>query len=340
MRSPRVSVVMPCYDAEATIDEAILSILGQTCPDWELLALDDGSRDGTRDRLRYWAGVDERITVIERPHAGMIATLNAGWRRAAGTLIARMDADDKSAPDRLSSQSAWLDDRPDTALVASLVEGFPAGEVQKGYSIYIQWLNSLVTHEEIGREIFVESPVAHPSAMVRKTWLERLGGYQDHGWPEDYDLWLRMYLAGARLEKVPRVLLYWREHAHRATRTDSRYSVKNFLRAKAHYLMKGPLRDRDAVVIWGAGQMGRRLSKHLLNEGAPLSAFVEVDPAKIGRQKRGRPVIPREELLAELERHHRPALIAAVGSRGARAQIRAYLESLDLREGKDWWAAA
>lgn len=331
---------MPCYNAEATVDHAIKSIQDQTYQDWELLALDDGSEDGTLGRLQRWAGIEKRVNVIEREHSGLIPTLNAGWQLACGSLIARMDADDVSAPQRLELQAAWLDEHPQTSVVGSLVGGMPAGQVRKGFSIYIDWLNSLTTDEAIRREIFVESPLAHPSVMVRLEWLERVGGYQEHDWPEDYDLWLRMYLAGAVFEKVPRVLLYWRERPDRATRTDSRYSVKNFLRAKAHYLMKGPLANRDAVVVWGAGQMGRRLSKHLLWEGAPLAAFVEVDPAKIGRRKRGRPVIARSDLAGELSRHRRPAVIAAVGSRGARAQIRAYLTGLGLVEGRDWWAAA
>ena len=83
--------------------------------------------------------------------------------------------------------------------------------------------------DAIAREIWIESPLAHPSVVMRRTCLERLGGYQDHGWPEDYDLWLRMHLAGERLAKVPEVLLDWREHPARLTRIDSRYAVENFL---------------------------------------------------------------------------------------------------------------
>lgn len=331
---------MPCYDVRDTVDEAVRSVLDQTYTNWELLTLDDGSSDGTLERLRYWAGVDDRIAALTRPHAGIIPTLNAGLKEVSGPLIARMDADDVSRPDRLELQASWMEADPETALVGSLVEGFPTGQVREGFAVYIDWLNSLVDHEDIAREAFVESPVAHSSVMVRREWLERMGGYQEHHWPEDYDLWLRMLLAGARVEKVPEVLLRWRDHSAMATRTDSRYSVKNFLRAKAHYLMLGPLRDRDAVVIWGAGQMGRRLSKHLLAEGAPLTAFVEIDPARIGGRKRNRPVIAREGLADELARYRRPVVLAAVGSRGARHQIRSYLNGMGLVESRDWWAAA
>jgi hypothetical protein len=201
-------------------------------------------------------------------------------------------------------------------------------------------LNNLVSHADITREIFVESPLAHPSVTFRKRWVVDHGGYQEFGWPEDYDLWLRLYLAGARFAKIPEVLLYWREHEQRLTRTDSRYSVKNFLRAKAHYLMLGPLTRRDAVIIWGAGQMGRRLSKHLLNEAAPIVAFVDIDPKKIGRTRKGRPILPPDALKSEMAQYANPVVLAAVRSRGARSLIREKLGRMGLREAIDWWAVA
>ncbi len=233
-----------------------------------------------------------------------------------------------------------LDADPGLAVCASLVEGFPAEQVREGFRIYIDWLNRLITHEAITREIFIESPLAHPSVAFRKRWVEDVGGYQEHGWPEDYDLWLRLNQAGARFAKVPEILVYWREHEARLTRTDSRYSVENFIRAKAHYLCKGPLSDRDGVIVWGAGQMGRRLSKHLEREGAALAAFVDIDPAKIGRERRGCPIIPPEELRLWLDRYDHPVVLAAVSSRGARELIRERLSTMGLREGVDWWAVA
>lgn len=337
---PKVSVVMPCYNAQETVDEAVVSVLENTLTDFELIAVDDGSEDATAERLKRWSRRDERVRPVLRDHGGLIPTLNAGWRAARGQLIARMDADDRSAPSRLARQAEFLARHSELAAVSSLVESFPPEAVREGFQVYLDWLNGLVTPEDIAREIFVESPLPHPSMMIRREWLERMGGYKEFGWPEDYDLWLRMHLAGARFGKVEQVLLYWREHPDRATRTDSRYSVRNFLRAKAHYLMKGPLADRDAVLIWGAGQMGRRLSKHLLREGAPLVVFIDVDPDKIGREKRGRPVVGRGKLLDWWRRYDNPALISAVGSHAARPQIRAYLEKRGLMEARDWWAAA
>ena len=251
-----------------------------------------------------------------------------------------MDADDRCHPDRISLQREYLLDHPEVTVVSSLVSGFPDDQIGEGFSLYYQWLNSLISHEDISRQIFVESPIANPSAAYRKSWVRNLGGYQDHGWPEDYDLWLRLYLAGARFEKIPQVLLEWREHPERLTHTDSRYSVENFLRAKAHYLAKGPARDRDGVFVWGAGMTGRRLSKHLVREGLPLVAFVEVDKKKIGRTRRGKPIIGVGELLDWWGKFENPILLTAVRARKAAPLIKAQLDELRLIEGQDWWRAA
>ena len=80
-------------------------------------------------------------------------------------------------------------------------------------------------------------------------------GYRDEGWAEDFDLWLRLFEAGICFTKVERYLYFWREHAERLTRVDGRYSVENFLRCKAKFLLAGPLKGRKRVVIWGAGQL-------------------------------------------------------------------------------------
>jgi glycosyltransferase involved in cell wall biosynthesis len=336
----QVAVVMPCRNAGPAVDQAIASIVGGTLEAFEFIAVDDGSTDDTAARLATWAKRDARLRLIQLPRVGLVEALNVGCQAASAPLLARMDADDVALPTRLEKQLTLLQASPDLAVVGAWVRAFPEGEVRQGFRLYVDWLNSLTTPESIAREIFVESPLAHPSVMMRANWIERIGGYQDHGWPEDYDLWLRLHLAGARFGKVPEVLLLWREHPTRATRTLSRYSVENFLRAKAMYLAQGPLVGRDGVILWGAGQMGKRLSKHLLKLGLPLAAFIDVDPKKIGRQRRGLPIEPVEALDRWWGQFARPAVLAAVGSRGARGLIRAQLNAHGLIEGQDWWAVA
>lgn len=340
LSNPKVSVVIPCFNAEATVAQALQSITEQRFESLEIIIVDDGSSDSTPQIIQTHAADDPRIRVISRVHEGIITSLNAGIIASTAPYIARMDADDYAYPDRIAKQAAYLDNHPEIAVVGCLVEGYPPDKIQEGYKLYYQWLNGLVSSDQIAREIYIESPLAHPSVMIRSRALEIAGGYQEHGWPEDYDLWFRLHLTGAKFAKVPEVLLSWREHPRRLTRTDSRYSFENFVRAKAFYLCQGPLAERDAVIIWGAGQMGRWISKHLHRNGAPLKAFIDIDPKKIGRTLRSFPIYPPDQLRSEWEKYNAPSLLAAVGSRGARSLIRARLEKLGFEEAVDWWAVA
>lgn len=337
---PQVSVLMPCFNAADTLEETLQTIAGQTSQDYEVVAIDDGSSDATPDILASWADRDKRFHWLRLPHSGIIPALNAGLAECRAEFVARMDADDRMHPARLEKQAAFFGSNPDVALVSSLVSGFPAGELAEGFRIYIEWLNSLTAHAEICREIYIESPFCHPSVMFRKQAVVALGGYQERGWPEDYDLWLRMHQAGYRFAKVPEALLEWREHPNRLTRTDSRYSLENFLRAKAYYMANGLLKEYDGVFIWGAGMHGRRFGKQLVRAGVSLVAYIDIDPKKIGRTRRGLPILAPDELSAWWARFSNPVLLSAVAARGARPLIRQQLTNLGLVEGKDWWAAA
>ena len=337
---PAISVLMPCYHAASTLEEALDSLDRQILRDFEIVAVDDGSTDDTLQLLQGRAKRDPRLRVIAQEHAGIIAALNAGLAACHAPYIARMDTDDYSYPERLALQVAYLNTHPEIAVVGCLVEGFPSQDVRQGFSIYIQWLNSLTSDADIRREIFIESPFAHPSVIFRRDWVDKVGGYQEQGWAEDYDLWLRLHQGGARFAKIDQVLLGWREHPQRLTRTDGRYSLENFIRAKACYLARGPLTEADGVLIWGAGMIGRRLSKHLLGQQTAVTAFIDIDPVKIGRTRRGLPILPPEALPEWRQRYRNPIVLAAVGARGARQLIRQRLNAFGLIEGEDWWGVA
>jgi len=336
MSAPIVSILLPAYNAENTVRQAVSSLLRQTFSDFEIIAVDDGSQDGTGAILDELATGDPRIQVIHLPHSGLVAALNVGLGECSGELIARMDADDYCHPERLRLQVELLQANPEISVCGCLVRSFPRNDVKRGFLRYEEWLNSLVVHEEIVRDIFVESPLAHPSVMIRAEGLKELGGYRDMGWPEDYDLWLRFFMAGKRFAKVPRVLHFWREWADRLTFTDSRYALENFMRLKAHFLAKVAARHARPIIVWGAGMTGRRLTKHLVREGIQPVAMVDIDPRKVGRVVRGAPVVWPEEL----DKHVGAFVIAAVGSEGARGLIRGRLQELGRTEGVDFLCAA
>lgn len=319
---------MPVCNAEATVDSAVRSILRQTLADFELVIVDDGSTDTTADLVRSLAAEDNRIGLILTPHKGIIHALNVGVAACETDLVARMDADDISHPRRLQMQTRLMENQPEVSVCSSLVRMFPRRSLLGGLVVYEQWLNSLRSHEEMARDIFVESPMAHPSVMFRRSEFIEIGGYQDRGWAEDYDLWLRYHAAGKRFAKVAETLLFWRQAEGRLTFADPRYCLENFLRAKAHYLA-GLLRARgQPVVLWGAGKMGRRLSKHLTREGIGIEAVIDIDPKKIGHAMRGAPIVGTQYL----DEHAGRFVVAAVGSRGARELIRDQLRARGLVE--------
>ncbi len=338
-RRTSISVLLPVHNAGRYLDDCLRSLDRQSLSDYEVVAIDDGSEDGSGERLERWAARDRRIRVFRGPHRGLVATLNAGLERCRGVLVARMDADDLAHPRRLELQAEALRRDPSLDLVSCLVTHFPTHAVGEGFRVYEAWLNSLAEHDEILRERFIESPLPHPTVMARRSVLEEQGGYRACDWPEDYDLWLRLAAGGKRFRKIRRVLHFWRHHDGRLTRTDPRYAVERFLACKAFYLAHGPLRGRP-VVIWGAGQTGRRLSKHLLREGAQLIAFIDIDPRKVGRTLRGLPIHPPDDLGQLLGQNERSVILAAVPSRGARQLIRQHLQEAGLRETEDYWCVA
>jgi hypothetical protein len=334
---PRVSVLLPVRDAAATLGACLDSLAAQTMADHEVVAVDDGSRDGSGGILRARARSDPRVRVVSTPPLGLVRALNRAMAEARASLVARMDADDRAASERLALQAERLERDSGVDVLGSRVRvvgtGGPPGE---GMRAYVRWQNALLDHEAMARDRFVESPIVHPSVTMRRATLERLGGWRDFGGPEDYDLWLRAFAAGLRFAKLPEVLLDWRDSPGRLTRTDPRYAPGRFLALKLAALAQGPLAGKRAAVVWGAGPVGKAWSRALRAAGHEVRAFVEVNPRKLGGRLHGAPVVAVEEAGAL----RGPLHLAAVGQPGARERIRAEAARRGLVEGADLVAVA
>lgn len=331
---PRISVLIPVHNPGPHLAPALDSVRRQTLTDFEALCVDDGCTDGSGEALDRLAASDSRFRVLHPGRIGLVAAANLLCREAAAPYLARFDADDAMHPERLELQVRHLDENPSTDIVSCLVRYFPRADVREGNRVYERWLNDLVTHEQIERDIFVELPVPNPSVTMRKEVFLRVGGYRDNEHPEDYDFWLRAWERGFRFAKIGRILHYWREHAGRVTRTHPRYSVEAFLRTKVEALLRGPLAE-GRFVVWGAGMMARRLTRLLVKAGRPPAALLEIDKRKIGRARHGRPVIPVEAF-----RPGSALVLGAVGARGARERIRQRLGAWGLVETHDFWMVA
>ena len=234
----------------------------------------------------------------------------------------------------LSASEAFAE--PALALCGSGVRYFPRAELRDGARRYERWINACVTADEIGKNLFVECPVAHPTFFMRADAVARVGGYLDRGWPEDYDLVLRLWAAGGRIAKAPDALLRWRDRPKRLSRTDARYGADAFLACKVHHLGCTLLAGRRGAVVWGAGPIGKSAARALRGAGTEVLAFVELDPRKLGQRMHGAPVLGIDEALAIEGVLH----LAAVGQPGARERIRGLLSGAGFEEPRDFVAIA
>ncbi|HOJ33708.1 MAG TPA: glycosyltransferase [Candidatus Hydrogenedentes bacterium] len=328
-RRPIISVILPFYNAQDTLREAIESIRAQTYENWELILLDDGSTDNSCQIALDCAKQDKRLKVFSYPHAGIVAALNAACSVAQGNFLARMDADDISLPHRLELQERLLRTSPRVALCGALIEFF-GSTVRIGTRRYQVWLNSLITPEQIQKEIFVECPIPHPTFMMKRDVFEEIGRYQDNAWPEDYDLCFRFLQADWQLTKVPEVLLRWRDSNKRLSRTSERYSAAQFRAIKRHYLLELGYLKSKAFFQWGAGKVG----KQWLREWKLVvpRAVVDINPRKIGRVIHGVPVIAPDDLPPPKSLF----IVITVGAPGAREEIRDWLTKRRYTETEDF----
>jgi glycosyltransferase involved in cell wall biosynthesis len=320
-------ILLPVRDSETTLAEALDSICAQTFVDFRCLILDDGSRDSSADIAAGVAARDARFIVHHMARRGLVAALNEGLAMAQAPFMARADADDVLDRERLELQVAVLEESPAITVVSSLVHFF-GDRVSEDLLAYEAWLNATVTHEDIVRDLFVESPLAHPSVMMRTAAVREIGGYRQGEFPEDYDLWLRGWRAGWRFAKIPRGLVRIRDHPRRLTRTDPRYAPRAFLACKAeHFIAAHDLVGRD-VIVWGAGRDGVRAARELQRRGVRIRFFVDVAPTKIGRN------LVKTTVLAPDALREKPGcpVVVAVGVKGARAKIREHLLALGYCE--------
>jgi glycosyltransferase involved in cell wall biosynthesis len=208
MEAPRVSVIMPVYNAERYVSDAVESILTQTFTDFEFLIVDDGSTDGSRAILERHVSHDARIKLVSRANTGYLVALNEMLGRARGEYVARMDADDVALPQRFDRQVHYLDEHPECVLAGSRVILIdPDGDA-------LTEMGAALTHEEIdGAFMGAQGQmVYHPAVMFRRRAVMELGGYRpEYYLTEDLDLFLRLAEVG-RIVNLAEPLLKYREH--------------------------------------------------------------------------------------------------------------------------------
>ena len=201
-----VSVVMPVKDAEKTVSEAVDSILNQTLKNFEFIIVNDDSTDGTKDILDTYASRYQQIKVMNNTGQGISDALNCGIEQARAPLIARMDADDISRPERLEKQMIAFNNNSKLVLLGTFCQTFKEGEDE------IEEIKIPTTNIELQKSIRIVPTLTHPTTMVRRDTIQIIGGYRKKfEGAEDHDLYLRLSRHG-EIAVLPEFLVWYRAH--------------------------------------------------------------------------------------------------------------------------------
>jgi len=326
--NPLVSVILPFFNAELTLNRAIESITQQSLKNFECILINNNSTDNSVEIAKNWTKKDIRFILIHEKQQGVMFASNTGSRHACGKYVARMDSDDVSRPHRLKRQSEFLDLNPDYDAVAGKVKHISHSENTKGFAHYVKWVNSVQTYVEILNKQFVESVIVNPSAMWRKELGERFGMYESGKFPEDYEMWLRWLGKGMKIKKLKEIVLDWHDSDTRLTRTQSIYSDSSFYKIKTKYLAKWLEKNNPfhpKVAIWGASRISRRRAKLLTQYGIEIECFIDT--------KKGRLLNHKIIYFEETPSPDKIFILTYIKQMNARDEIQEFLDGKGYEEG-------
>ncbi len=241
--TPLVSIILPCYNAEKYIEEALNSIITQSYTNLEIIVINDCSSDNTRELLSTFEK-DPRVIIIDNEvNLKLPNTLNKAIKVAKGEYIARMDADDIALPDRIEKQVAFLLDNPSIDIVGTNTQYIDSN----GNDLPIDTRKPL-EHSKIVGKLPWKSTLNHPTIVAKKSFFSDLGGFKNISYGEDYELWIRGWLAGKKFANLPEKLLRYRMHDKQMTATS--YNASN-ARCIRGFLFKFFLSTLDVRFLFG-----------------------------------------------------------------------------------------
>ncbi len=235
---PKVSVIMPAYNAEKYIKGSIDSVLSQTYGDFEFIILDDCSRDSTQQIILSYG--DPRIVYVKNEkNLGVAGTLNRGLELAQGEYVARMDADDIAMPERLALQTQFLNEHPEVCACGSNAVLFGADRTDEQTDMPLK-------QRDICLRMALSNPFVHPTMMFRKDALQGVVYDSTFEGREDYRMWMVLSRKG-QMENLPQALLRYRIHGGQVTQQTDESKVQKHFRLKKTYYTELNIGLTDAM---------------------------------------------------------------------------------------------
>jgi len=328
-----ISVVLPFFNAARTLDAAINCIAEQSFSEWELILVDNNSSDQGRAIAQQWVARDSRIQLLSEPQQGVAFAMNRGIHAAQYELIARMDADDLTHPERLQLQFAFMQQHPAIDVLATQVQFTSDLEHHQGFLHYVEWQNALLTHDAISNKRFVDASLVQATTLIRRSAYERFGYYDTNDVPDDFELWLRWFHQGMRCGKLDTVLYTWQDSLSRLSRSHPHYSTEAFDAIKFKWLAAWLKREQPnrSVIILGTSKLCQARVAQLQGHGIAITAYSDVS----GKPVPGFDFIEPDTLHAE-----NGFLVSMISQRNAGDRIAAFLTGQGLVEGKDFLLCA
>jgi glycosyltransferase involved in cell wall biosynthesis len=241
----------------------VQSVLKQSFSDFEFIIIDDGSTDRSNQMLQDYARKDNRVRLISRPNKGLTPSLNEGLKLARGEFVARMDADDVAAPDRLKVQVEYLRAHSEVSVLGGAYELIDDAGRMLTTIVPPTDDATLQEHALSGR-----TPICHPLAMMRRDAVEKVGGYdEEFAVAQDLDLWLKLGEVGT-LACVPDVLLRYRQHEDSVSEKKQAMQVRNMkLACERAYARRGITHDFLGENGWRPTSARRSRHEYALRYG-------------------------------------------------------------------------
>ncbi|WP_431123660.1 glycosyltransferase family 2 protein [Flagellimonas flava] len=332
MQNPTVSLFIPFKNTQEYLPVCLDSILDQTYPYWEVLAVDDRSEDNSRKVLEAYAKKDNRIKVYPNSGNGIIPALQTAYAYSSGDLVSRMDSDDIMKPNRLEVMAELLGIHGKGNVAVGQVQYFSHRGISDGYARYETWLNALTANGNNYDEIYKECVIPSPCWMVHRDDFELSGAFRPDRYPEDYDLTFRFYENQLKIIPCNEVLHLWRDYDTRTSRTHEHYAQNYFLDIKLHYFLKLDHEPTRQLVVWGAGFKGKTIAKNLVNQDLDFVWLCD-NPAKIGKKIYGQELV-HFQTLKQLKN---PQSVVTVANENAQKEIREFFSTLGQQTMKDYF---